>query len=164
MQVYMPHTHTYSDQNILIQISMIYEMMNIDSQSPVTLDGLDLLLKRTDGKNILVMRSLKQLDMEHQRRKPDQQAKNSFQKDEKDMGRHASKIIVEGDIMGEKAHETIGDLRKMYIKGEPVEFVSKLSLEYGVNKVVIEELNINSVKGRPYHFQYGMHLVEYIEY
>jgi hypothetical protein len=156
--------HTYSDQNILMQISMIHVTMDIDSQSPVTLDGLDLLLKRTDGKNILIMRSLKRLDMEHKRRNPDQHAKNSFERNGKDMGRHASKIIIEGDIMGERAHETTGELRKKYINGKPVEFVSKLSLEYGINKVMIEELNINSVKGRPYHFQYGMHLVEYIEY
>jgi hypothetical protein len=143
---------------------MVYVRMDIDSQSPVTLDGLDLLLKRTDGKNILVMRSLKRLDMEHKRKNPDQDAKNSFQRNAKDMGRHASRIIVEGDIMGEKAHETAGELRKRYINGKPVEFVSKLSLEYGINKVMIEELNINSVKGRPYNFQYGLHLVEYTEY
>jgi hypothetical protein len=130
----------------------------------VTLGGLDLLLKKTDGQNIFAMRSLKRLDMEHKRRTPNQHSKNTFQRNGKDMGRHASRIIVEGDIMGEGAHETIGELRKKYISGKPVEFVSKLSLEYGVNKVMIEELNINSVKGRPYHFQYGLHLVEYIEY
>jgi hypothetical protein len=138
--------------------------MNIASENLVTLDGLDLLLKRTDGNNILVMRSLKRLDMEHKRKNPHQQAKNSFQKDGKDMGRQASKIIVEGDIMGEKSHETIGDLRKKYINGKPVEFVSKLSLEYGINKVMIEELDINSVKDRPYHFHYTLQLVEFIDY
>jgi hypothetical protein len=148
----------------LCKINIIHATMKIASENLVTIDGLDLLLRRDDGKNILVLRSLKRLDMEHERKNPRQQARNSFQKDGKDMGRHASKLIVEGDIMGEKAHETIGDLRKMYIKGEPVEFVSKLSLEYGVNKVMIEELNINSVKGRPYHFQYSLRLVEYVEY
>jgi hypothetical protein len=148
----------------LCKINIIHATMKIASENLVTIDGLDLLLKRDDGQNILVLRSLKRLDMEHKRKNPRQQARNSFQKNGKDMGRHASKIIVEGDIMGEKAHETIGELRKMYIKGEPVEFVSKLSLEYGINKVMIEELNINSVKGRPYHFQYSLRLVEYVEY
>jgi hypothetical protein len=148
----------------LCKINIIHATMKIASENLVTIDGLDLLLRRDDGKNILVLRSLKRLDMEHERKNPRQEARYSFQKDGKDMGRHASKLIVEGDIMGEKAHETIGDLRKMYIKGEPVEFVSKLSLEYGVNKVMIEELNIDSVKGRPYHFQYALRLVEYIEY
>src|SRR5919108_3830320 len=100
--------------------------MKLASENMVTLDGLDLLLKKTDGQNIFAIRSLKRLDMEHKRRNPGQHGINSFQKNGKDMGRHASKIIVEGDIMGEGAHETIGDLRKMYIKGEPVEFVSKL--------------------------------------
>ena len=153
-----------SHQNILIKNQRdIRASMNIASENMVTLDGLDLLLKKTDGQNIFAMRSLKRLDMEHKRRKPGQHTGNSFERNGKDMGRHAGRIIVEGDIMGEGANDTIGELRKKYINGKPVEFVSKMSLEYGINKVIIEELNINSVKGRPYQFKYTLQLVEYIE-
>lgn len=135
------------------------------SEKMVTIDGLDLLQKKTDGQSISAIRSLKRLDMEHNRRPPNQQhGRNSFKHNGKDMGRHAAKIIVEGEIMGERAPETIGELRKKYIRGKPVEFVSQFSLEYGINKVMIDQLNINTAKGRPYHFQYMLHLVEYVEH
>jgi len=139
--------------------------MDSASEKKVTLDGLDLILKKTDGPKTFIqaIRSLRRLDMDHNRRVPDENTGNSFDGKGKDMGRHATKITIEGDILGEGAHETIGELRKKYLKGKPVELVSKLSLEYGINKVIIEELSINSVKGRPYSFQYALRLVEYIE-
>ena len=129
------------------------------------LDGLELVFKKTDSQNTLIvsMRSLRKLDMEHNRKLPDSEAGNSFEGTKKDMGRHAAKIVVEGDIMGEGSHDTIGELRKKFLKGQPLEFVSQVSLESGINKVMIEELNISSVKGSPFHFQYGLRLVEYVE-
>jgi len=135
------------------------------SEIVVTLDGLDLVYKKTDVSRtfILAMRSLRRLDLDQKRKLPDQNAGNSFEGTGKDMGRNASRVIVEGDILGEGTQETIGELRKKYLKGEPLDFVSKLSLESGINNVLIEELDIGSVKGRPYHFQYGMMLVEYVE-
>ncbi len=141
--------------------------MDSAAEKNVRLDGLDLVLKKTDEAKTLIysMRSLKRLDMEHNRRSAaDQSSGNSFEgSGGEDMGRHATRINVEGDIMGEGAHETIGDLRKKYLKGQPLELVSKLSLQSGINKVMIEELTITSVKGSPYHFQYAMKLVEYVE-
>lgn len=132
----------------------------------VALDGLDLVFKKTDDQLTFIysMRSLRRLEMEHNRRESDQNSGNSFEgNDGGDMGRHATKIDVEGDILGEGAYDTIGELRKKYLKGQPLELVSKLSLESGINKVMIEELSIASVKGSPYNFQYAMKLVEYVE-
>ena len=140
--------------------------MSSAAEKKVALDGLDLTLKKTDGRKtfILAMRSLKRLDMEHNRRTPDQNSGNSFEgSGGEDMGRHATRINVEGDILGEDAYDTIAELRKKYLKGQPLELVSKLSLESGINKVMIEELTIASVKRSPYHFQYAMKLVEYTE-
>ena len=140
--------------------------MDSASDRKVTLDGLDLVLKKTDERNTLIyaMRVLKKLDMEHNRQTQDQSSGNSFEgSGGGDMGRHATRINVEGDFYGEGAHDAIGELRKKYLKGEPLELVSKLSLESKTNKVMIEELNISSVKGSPYHFQYVMKLVEYVE-
>lgn len=135
------------------------------SETMVTLDGFDLVFKKTDTSRTVIqaMRSLRRLDLDKKRKLPDQNAGNSFEGTGKDMGRNASRVIVEGDILGEGAHETVGELRKKYLKGEPLEFVSKSSLESDINKVLIEELDINSVKARPYHFQYRLLLVEYVE-
>ena len=140
--------------------------MDSAAEKRVTLDGLDLVLKKTDERRTLIyeMRSLKKLDTEHIRRTPDQNSGNSFEgSGGGDMGRLATRINVEGDFLGEGAHDAIGELRKKYLKGEPLELVSKLSLESKINKVMIEELTIASVKGSPYHFQYTMKLVEYVE-
>jgi len=131
----------------------------------VTLDGLDLVFKKTDASKsvILAMRALRKLDLQKKRKLPDPNSKNSFVGTGKDMGRSASRVDVEGDVLGEGSHETIGELRSKYLKGEPLEFVSKVTLESDINKVMIEELEINSVKGRPFHFQYRLLLVEYVE-
>lgn len=134
-------------------------------RTSATLDKLDLVFKKTDDQRTLIhsMRVLRKLEMEHNRRLPDKEGGgNSFQGAGKDMGRHAARIVVEGDIMGEGAQDTIGELRKKYLKGEPLEFVSQVTLESGINKVMIEELAISSVKGSPHHFQYGLRLVEYV--
>lgn len=167
--------------------------MDSASEKSVTIGGLDLILKQTsddavkssgsawsldifdhspieqrpDDSNtfIYAIRSLRKFDMDHNRRSADQSSGNSFEgKEGQDMGRHASRINVEGDIMGVGAHETIGELRKKYLNGQPLELVSRLSLEFGINQVLIEELIITSVKGSPYRFQYSMKLVEYVEY
>jgi hypothetical protein len=79
------------------------------------------------------------------------------------MGRKSTRIAVEGDIIGEGARETARDLRSKFLKHEPLEFVSKVSLQAGINRVLIEELSLTSVKARPNHFQYSMVLVEYVE-
>ena len=80
------------------------------------------------------------------------------------MGRHATRISVEGEIMGEDSHDIIGELRKRHLKkDQPLELISQLSLNSKVNKVIIEELTIKSVKGNPYRFQYSMKLVEYAD-
>jgi hypothetical protein len=135
------------------------------AQTTAKLDGLELVFKKTDAQKtvISVMRSLSKLEMEHNRRSADDQnAGNSFKGTGSDMGRHATRIIVDGEIMGEGAQDTIGELRKKYLKGEPLEFISKITLESGINKVMIEELSINSVKGSAHRFQYGLRLIEYV--
>jgi hypothetical protein len=141
-------------------------MMNSASEKRVTLDGFDLVFKKTDDQKTFIhaIRSLKKFEMEHNRRGSDQNSGNSFEgSDGVDMGRHATKIDLEGEIVGDGAYEAISELRKRYLKGQPLELVSKLSLESGINKVMIEELNIASVKGSPYNFHYVLKLVEYVE-
>jgi hypothetical protein len=139
--------------------------MTSASEKRVTLGGLDLVLKTTDAGNTLIhaMRVLKKLDIERTRRTPEGSG-NSFEGSRgEDMGRHATRINVEGDFYGVGAHDAAGELRKRYLEGEPLEMVSKLSLESKINKVMIEELTIASAKGSPYHFQYTMKLVEYVD-
>jgi hypothetical protein len=139
--------------------------MSSASEKKVILDGLDLVLKKTDDREAVIcsMRSLRKLEMEHNRRTQGSSG-NSFEgSGGGDMGRLATRINIEGDIFGEGAHDVVGDLRKKYLKGEPLELVSKLSLESKINKVMIEELSIASVKGSPFHFQYAIKLVEYVD-
>jgi hypothetical protein len=140
-------------------------MVEQGSVDAVVLDGLDLVFKKTDpGKSlILALRALRKLEIDKKRKLADRNARNSFENTGKDMGRRATRVMIEGDVLGEGAHKTVLELRQKHLKGHALEFVSKPSLESGINKVLIEELDANSVKGRPFHFQYRLLLVEYVE-
>ena len=81
----------------------------------------------------------------------------------KDTGRHAAAIIVEGEMVGQDASRTVGELRKKYKQGKPLEFVSDLSLNAGTNKVMIEELQIETIQGTLNHFSYLLRLREYAQ-
>ena len=143
---------------------------NIDSSGSnkrVVLDGLDLVFKKTNGDSTAIeaMGILKRFEVDRNRRSSGSDSENAFAgRDGEDMGRHATRISVEGEIMGEDSHDIIGELRKRHLKkDQPLELISQLSLNSKVNKVIIEELTIKSVKGNPYRFQYSMKLVEYAD-
>lgn len=140
----------------------------MDSISPirVTLDGMDLVLKKpSDNKTIISeLRCVSKLEAERNRKKPDQESDNSFQGSEgEDMGRDAARVDLEGEIMGEHAEDAIGQLREKHLKGLPLELVSSVSLSSSIRMVMIEELTIASVKGTPHRYQYSLKLVEYTD-
>ena len=130
---------------------------------PTKLGSFDLVLKTVDSRGVITeMRAIKDIQMENNRR-IEQRTSSSTGSDSKDTGRHAAKIIIEGEIAGKNASQGVTDLRNKFKAGEPLEFVSNISLIAGTNKVVIEELQIENFKGIVAYFKYKMNLKEYID-
>lgn len=131
---------------------------------PTKLGDLDLTSRTADASagTISEMRSISQIKMEiarkvEQRTVPDEKGSETT----KDTGKKATVVVIDGDIVGENAPDTIAKLRKKYKEGKALELVSDLSLVGGTRKVVVEELVIETTQ--PYHFSYSMRLKESAE-
>ncbi len=80
-----------------------------------------------------------------------------------DMGCDPVKITLAGEIMGEKASETIEHVFTKYNAGTPFEFHSDLTAIAEVNKVVIENFAVEEIGGSISRYRYVMTLLEYKE-
>jgi hypothetical protein len=80
-----------------------------------------------------------------------------------DMGCNPVKIAFAGEIMGEKASETIEQIFVKYNSGTPLEFHSDLTVIAEVNKVVIENFGVEEIGGSISRYRYVMTLLEYKE-
>ena len=81
----------------------------------------------------------------------------------KDHGRISARIMIEGQFMGEESTKGMSTLRRKYKLGEPVSLVSDLTLLSGVNKVMIEDLQIQISTSVQMSYDYQMILREYVE-
>jgi ElaB/YqjD/DUF883 family membrane-anchored ribosome-binding protein len=88
---------------------------------------------------------------------------SSYDKVSGNTGRFPVRIVVQGDIIGENAQEGVTMLRSKYKKNTPCSFVSDLSVLWGIEKVIIEELRISNFSKFPQCFAYEMKLLEYNE-
>jgi hypothetical protein len=79
------------------------------------------------------------------------------------LGRHPTKISFEGILMGEDALTSIENLRQKFKTREPVAFVSDITGSTDVTDVVIEDLRIWELGGRPNHYGYIILVKEYIK-
>jgi hypothetical protein len=92
-----------------------------------------------------------------------------------DMGRPAIKIVIEGNLnegrvltglstaRGNVADEKqfmLHNLHKLCESGEPVDFICDMPTLFGVNKVVIQDLEATEAKGRRYDYDYKLTLKE----
>jgi hypothetical protein len=81
----------------------------------------------------------------------------------KDHGRISARIMIEGQFMGEESTQGMSTLRRKYKLGEPVSLVSDLTLLSGINKVMIEDLQIQISTSVQMSYDYQMILREYVE-
>ena len=88
---------------------------------------------------------------------------SSYDKVTGNTGRFPVRIVVQGDIIGKNAQEGVTTLRSKYKKNKPCSFVSDLSVLWGIEKVIIEELRISNFSKFPQCFAYEMKLLEYNE-
>jgi outer membrane protein OmpA-like peptidoglycan-associated protein/dienelactone hydrolase len=77
------------------------------------------------------------------------------------LGRRASRVIIEGVIAGEGARERLKDLRERFRAAEPVPFVADTATATRVDSVLIEEMDVREISGRPERFEYAFTLREF---
>src|SRR5437762_1378495 len=71
------------------------------------------------------------------------------------LGRRASVISVSGVITGAEAGDRLKELRTKFREAEPVTFVSDVATATQVGDVLIEEMRVVELAGRPQRFGYA---------
>jgi hypothetical protein len=79
-----------------------------------------------------------------------------------DLGRRAIRVTLAGVLAGTDAGDNLKALREKFKSGTPVAFVDDIATATTVDKMLIEDLNIREVAGKPERFEYALSLYEYI--
>src|SRR5687767_3944431 len=77
-------------------------------------------------------------------------------------GRRATRFTLSGVVTGEEAKEGLQKLRDKFNLATPVPFVSDISTATRVDQVLIEELGVREIAGRPERFEYAFALREFL--
>ncbi len=76
-------------------------------------------------------------------------------------GRRATRFTLTGVTVGEEAGDGLKKLRDKFAVADPVSFVSDISTATKVDKVLIEELGVRELAGKPNRFEYAFTLREF---
>ncbi len=79
-----------------------------------------------------------------------------------DAGRRAVRVALTGVLAGTDAGDNLKTLREKFKSGTPVPFVDDIATATTVDKMLIEELNVREIAGKPERFGYAVSLYEYI--
>lgn len=78
------------------------------------------------------------------------------------LGRHPTRISFEGIFKGDEALDHIEKLRQKFKAREPIAFVSDITDSTDVTEVVIENLRIWEIGGRPNNYAYTILIKEFV--
>lgn len=79
------------------------------------------------------------------------------------LGRRGGRIAVAGVIAGPEAREQLQELRRKFRAAEPVTFVSDIASATRVDEVLVEEMEVRELAGKPERLAYHLVLREYTE-
>lgn len=77
------------------------------------------------------------------------------------MGRRAARVAVTGVVTGPESRDGLERLRDKLRGTEPVDFVADIATATRVTRVLVEELDVRELAGRPERFEYAFLLREY---
>jgi outer membrane protein OmpA-like peptidoglycan-associated protein len=77
-------------------------------------------------------------------------------------GRRASRLTLEGIITGDDAADRLKTLREKFRAAAPVTFVADIATATQVGEVLIEELSVRELAGKPARFAYALTLREFL--
>lgn len=78
------------------------------------------------------------------------------------LGRRASKINLRGFVAGSGVLDSLKQLRDKLRAAEPVSFVADIATATRVDQVLIEEMSVRELAGKPERFEYAFLLREFI--
>ena len=79
------------------------------------------------------------------------------------LNRRADQIRLSGVLTGTDSKDNLKTLRDKFRAGTPVPFVTDITTATHVNDVLIEEMGVRELAGKPERFEYAFLLREYIE-
>ena len=77
------------------------------------------------------------------------------------LGRRGTKIILSGVVSGAESGEGLKKLREQFRSVEPVSFVSDIISATDLDQVLIEDMEVTEVAGKPNRFEYAFTLREF---
>ncbi|MEM6796452.1 MAG: hypothetical protein AAF725_20945 [Acidobacteriota bacterium] len=80
-----------------------------------------------------------------------------------DLGRRPFRIALWGVATGASAKEFIGALDEKFRAAEPVTFTADIAQSAEIERLVIRDLRLEELAGRPDRLAYGLTLEEYLE-
>ena len=78
-----------------------------------------------------------------------------------DLGRRAVRVELSGVLTGAEAGDQLKTLREKHRAASPIPFVADIATATTLGQVLISELGIRELAGRPERFEYAISLVEY---
>jgi outer membrane protein OmpA-like peptidoglycan-associated protein len=78
-----------------------------------------------------------------------------------DLGRRASRVTLTGTLTGTTAADGLKSLREKFRAAEPVPFVEDIASATKVGKVLIEDMDVRELAGKPERFEYALTLLEF---
>jgi outer membrane protein OmpA-like peptidoglycan-associated protein len=79
-----------------------------------------------------------------------------------DLGRRAVRIRVNGILTGPRAADDLVTLRTKFHDAAPLPFVADIATATKVNQMLIEEMGVREIAGKPNRIEYALTLVEFI--
>ena len=79
------------------------------------------------------------------------------------LGRNPMELLLWGVVTGAEAPGFVEDLNTKFLAGEPVTFVTDIVADAEIESMVIDDLKIQDLAGRPQRYAYALVLREYIE-
>ena len=77
------------------------------------------------------------------------------------LGRCASQITLTGVLTGAEVSDSLKNLRDKFHGAQPVSFVADIATATRIDQVLIEEMGVRELAGRPARFEYAFTLREY---
>ncbi len=78
------------------------------------------------------------------------------------LNRHTTQVTLHGVMVGDAAKEKLDSLRQKFHAAEPLPFVADIMTATEVQQVLIADLQVQEVAGRPDRFAYRILLNEYV--
>lgn len=79
------------------------------------------------------------------------------------LGRRGTGVTLSGVLTGPESKEGVAALREKFHAAEPVSFVADIATATRVDEVLIEQLDVRELAGRPERFEYAFSLREFTE-